>query len=144
MRLLRALPIVLLGLLPLPRAYGQTAALLLFGAEDHKTSLGCLNCSKYDAASICNAYGVRGSKYNSESIWNPYGTFGSKYSVESPWNRYATDSPIIVDKDGQFYGRFTANKFAVDRTKIEVLNQLTELVANGTDLSEARNLFCER
>jgi hypothetical protein len=32
----------------------QTPALLLFGGTNHKTFLGCLNCSKYDSASVCN------------------------------------------------------------------------------------------
>jgi hypothetical protein len=123
-------------------AHAQTAALLLFGDTDHKTFLGCLNCSKYDNGSVCNKYGEYGSRYQSGSIWNPYGDFGSKYSNNSPWNRYSSDGPVIVDNSGQFYGRFTANKYATDRTQIQSLNQIAELVANGTDLDDARNLLC--
>jgi hypothetical protein len=123
-------------------AHSQTAALLLFGDSDHKTFLGCLNCSKYDSGSVCNKYGDNGSKYNTDSIWNPYGDFGSKYSSDSPWNRYSSDGPVIVDKSGQFYGRFTANKYATDRTQIPALNRLADTVADGTDLDDARNLLC--
>jgi len=122
--------------------YGQTPALLLFGDNDHKTFLGCLNCSKYDSGSVCNKYGDQGSKYNSDSIWNPYGDFGSKYSSDSPWNRYSSSGPVIVDNSGQFYGRFTANKYVSDRTQIKALNELAEVVASGADLEAARNLFC--
>ncbi len=123
-------------------SFGQTTALLLFGDSNHKTFLGCLNCSKYDSGSVCNSYGEQGSKYSSDSIWNAYGDFGSKYSNDSPWNQYTSDGPVIVDKAGQFYGRFTANKFVSDRTHIEALNQLTDIVASGAALDEARHLFC--
>jgi hypothetical protein len=122
--------------------HGQTPALLLFGDNDHKTFLGCLNCSKYDSGSVCNKYGDTGSKYNTDSIWNRYGDFGSKYSDNSPWNKYSSSAPVIVDNSGQFYGRFTANQHATDRTKIPALNQLADIVANGTDLDDARNMYC--
>ncbi len=123
-------------------AHSQTPALLLFGDTDHKTFLGCLNCSKYDSGSVCNKYGDTGSKYNTDSIWNRYGDFGSKYSNNSPWNKYSTSAPVIVDNSGQFYGRFTANQYAVDRTKIQALNQLADIIASGADLDQARNLYC--
>ena len=125
-----ALTLVLWGALNSP-SYGQTPALLLFGDSDHKTFLGCLNCSKYDSGSVCNKYGDQGSKYNSDSIWNRYGDFGSTYSSDSPWNQYSSSGPVIVDNSGQFYGRFTANKYVSDRTQIQALNQLADVVAGG-------------
>jgi hypothetical protein len=140
--MLRLLTGMAIWLASFTAAHSQTPALLLFGDSDHKTFLGCLNCSKYDSGSVCNKYGDTGSKYNTDSIWNRYGDFGSKYSDNSPWNKYSSSAPVIVDKSGQFYGRFTANKYASDRTQIEVLNQLTDIVANGTDLDDARNMYC--
>ena len=89
---------------------GGTVSLLLF-SDDNKF-LGCLNCSEYSSESICNKYGTYGSKYNSESIWNQYGTYGSKYNSESPWNEYSSDGPKIVDKDGNYYGRFSINTYS--------------------------------
>ena len=86
--------------------------------------------------------GEQGSKYSSYSIWNAYGNFGSKYSSDSPWNQYTSDGPVIVDNSGQFYGRFTANKYVTDRTQIKALNQLADIVAGGADLDAARDLFC--
>jgi hypothetical protein len=124
--------------------HGQTPALLLFGDSDHKTFLGCLNCSKYESGSVCNKYGEVGSKYSSDSIWNPYGTFGSTYSADSPWNKYSSSGPVIVDNTGRFYGRFSANKYVSDRTQIRLLNQLTDIVASGAGLDAARDLFCEQ
>ena len=55
------------------RASAQFSPLLLFGGTNHRTFLGCLNCSKHDSVSVCNKYGNFGSKYNSdsnlESLW---------------------------------------------------------------------------
>jgi hypothetical protein len=121
--------------------FGQ-APTLLFGDSDHKTFLGCINCSKYDSGSVCNEYGANGSRYNAESIWNPYAQFGSKYSSDSPWNQYSSSGPVIVDKEGRFYGHFTSNKYVSDRTRIQALDQLADMVADGAELDDARNAFC--
>jgi len=106
--------------------------LLLFGGKNHETFLGCLNCSKYDSGSIWNKYGEYGSKYSDKSIWNKYGTFGSKYNSYSPWNKYSNDPPIIVDKDGNNYGYFTANKYFHNRTKdkslVYILDNYEEVI----------------
>jgi hypothetical protein len=115
-----------------------TIALLLFGGDGHKTFLGCLNCGQYDAGSICNKYGQQGSKYNSDSdsIWNKYGNYGSMYSNQSPWNQYASDPPAIVDKEGNFYGYLTANKYNVKRTRIKLYVQLSDLWEQISDNSD--------
>ena len=91
-------------------------SLLIFGGKDHDVYLGCLNCNKYSDQSIWNAYGDFGSKYSSKSIWNKYGTYGGEYSSYSPFNKYAANPPVLVDKDGNFYGYFTANAYASKRT----------------------------
>jgi hypothetical protein len=38
--------------------------------------------------------------------------------------------------------RFTANKYIADRTRIQALNQLADIVANGAELDDARKSFC--
>jgi hypothetical protein len=126
-----------------PSAFGQTAQLLLFGGEDQKTFLGCLNCSQFDGRSICDQFGEYGSQFNDGSIWNQFGNFGSPFSNDSPWNQYSTSGPMIVDKSGQSYGRFTSNRSAPDRTQIDALNRLADSVARDADLDKARDLFCE-
>jgi hypothetical protein len=88
--------------------------IMLFGGADHRTYLGCLSCSQYDAESVFNSYGTHGSKYSTESILNAYSEFGSKYSTESACNPYATDPPVIVDSAGQYYGRLTLNAYRPD------------------------------
>lgn len=122
----------------------QTPQLLLYGDSDHRTFLGCLNCSQLESGSVCDQFGQVGSQFNIGSIWNQFGKFGSQFSQYSPWNQFSSSGPVIVDRSGQFYGRFTANQFVSDRTRIAALNQLAEMVADGTDLDKARDLFCDR
>ena len=112
-----------------------SADFLLF---DGKTFLGCLNCSKYDSGSICNKYGVYGSKYSS-NIWNKYGTYGSKYSSSSPWNKYSSSGPKIVDKSGNYYGRFSINRYA-GFSGSSNLYEIYNLVDG--DLDKVREIFC--
>ena len=95
------------------KAYSQT--LHMYGGKNHDVYLGCLNCDKFNPNSIWNAYGTYGSKYNPNSIWNAYGTYGSKYNSYSPWNAYSSDPPVVVDKEGDFYGYFTVNTHQVNR-----------------------------
>ena len=99
-------------------AAGATAATpsyqqktMLFGGPDHKIYLGCLSCSEYSTESVFNKYGTFGSRYSSTSIWNHYSDYGSAYSSFGACNPYASDPPVIVDQDGNFYGRMTLNKY---------------------------------
>src|SRR5882762_3408615 len=89
----------------------QYSKLMLFGGDDHKTYLGCLNCSQYAQDSIFNKYGEHGSPYSANSIWNRYGGFGSKYAANSACNAYAVDPPVIVNQEGAYYGRLTLNRY---------------------------------
>ena len=127
-------------------AYAQddpaSKALLLFGGEDHKTFLGCLNCSDKSAVSICNEYDQYGSPYRTDSIWNEYGTYGSKYRQDSPWNKYGRNAPIIVDKDGTSYGYFSANAYHPDRTKVKWLVKILDAEAKEDDLKVAHAMLC--
>jgi hypothetical protein len=94
-----------------PRMAYAPPKLVLFGGEDHKAYLGCLNCSEYATDSVFNAFGSAGNRYSTESIWNRYGEFGSPYSTYSVCNAYATDPPVIVDHEGNYYGRLTLNQY---------------------------------
>ena len=120
----------------------STKALLLFGGEDHKIFLGCLNCAGTSNTSVCNEFGQYGSQYQSESIWNEYGHFGSEYSSQSPWNEYSNDAPIIVDKDGNSYGYFSANEYHHDRTRIKWLVAILDYFSKATDLEKTRKRMC--
>jgi hypothetical protein len=87
-------------------------------------------------------FGQNGSEFSSYSIWNQFNSFGSQFSSYSPWNQFSSLGPIIVDRDGNFYGRLTANQFSSDRTQIQQFNKLADLVAGGLELVAARKLLC--
>lgn len=84
-------------------------ALLLYGGSEHKTFLGCLNCSKPDPKSVHNPYGAYGNAYSGTSIFNHFSEYGSSYSSTSACGNYASDPPVIVNQQGQSYGRLTLN-----------------------------------
>jgi hypothetical protein len=119
----------------------SSKALLLFGGEDHKVFLGCLNCSATDRDSVCNKFGA-GSTFQADSIWNKFGTFGSKFSSDSPWNKFSNSAPVIVDNDGGSYGYFSANKFHGDRTRIAWLVRVLNFQADHEDVDATRDLMC--
>ncbi len=110
----------------------QGPALLLYGGDGNKTFLGCLNCSQYETNSVMSKYGPYGSRYSSTSIFNHYSDYGSKYSDYSACNPYAAHAPVIVDKDGAFYGRLTVNESAPDRVRSgETRGWLTAVCADS-------------
>lgn len=120
-----------------------SAELLLFGGSNHDDFIGCYDCSAYNSGSICNEYGTYGSEYSTKSIWNEYGTYGNEYSSKSPWNEYSSsnDVPVIVDRNGNFYGYFTINNY-----RSNAFNQSSQLqdifnAVNG-DLAKIRDIFC--
>lgn len=89
---------------------------MIFGGSGHKTYLGCLSCSEYATDSVFNEYGQHGSEYSTESIHNEYGQYGSRYSAYSPCNPYASDPPVVVDQNGNYYGRLTVNRYHAEGT----------------------------
>lgn len=97
-------------------AHSNAQDLLLFGGGSENTFLGCFNCSKFDSDSVCNDYGKFGNKYATSGLWNEYAGFGNKYSSYSPWNEYSSSKsvPVLVDRDGKFYGYFTINVYRSD------------------------------
>ncbi len=99
-----------------PVGLASGSKLMLFGGENHRTYLGCLNCSQYDSDSVFNQYGTHGSQFSSASILNQFTEAGSKYSNYGACNPYASDPPVIVDGAGQFYGRLTVNRYHGQRT----------------------------
>jgi hypothetical protein len=120
----------------------ETKALLLFGDEDHKTFLGCLNCGTINSKSVCNSVGHYGSSVSSDSIWNSVGQFGSSVSSKSPWNSVGSSAPIVVDTDGRSYGYFTANAVYHDRTRIKWLVAVLDYYDKTADLDKTRDAMC--
>jgi hypothetical protein len=100
--------------------------LYIYGGTNEQDYLGALNASRYDSESIWNPYGTYGNKYSSKSIWNQYGTYGNKYSSSSPFNEYASNPPVLRDRNGRFYGYFTANKYKPRRANYELIDIICE------------------
>lgn len=96
-------------------------SLHIYGGESHDVYLGCLNCSDIDANSIWNEIGTYGSNISPKSIWNDIGTYGSDISSYSPWNEIASYPPVIVDKEGGFYGYFTVNEIKDKRADFKLV-----------------------
>lgn len=94
-----------------PTYASSSRALLVFGGPNHDVFLGCLNCSEYASNSIFNQYSRFGSSYSSTSISNAYSQYGSKYSSHSACNEYASDPPVVVDEQGNFYGHLTVSDY---------------------------------
>ena len=90
---------------------GGSTKVLLFGGEDHRTFLGCLNCPPGAQDSVYTLGGVHGSRATAESVWNKAGEFGSVSSQYSACNPYASDPPVIVEEDGTYLGRLTLNRY---------------------------------
>ena len=88
----------------------QNTPLYIYGGSGHKDFLGVINGSKSGQYSIWNALGTYGNKFQTNSIWNQYGQYGSQFSNYSPFNQFATEPPVIVDSNGNFYGYFTINQ----------------------------------
>jgi hypothetical protein len=140
---MRRIVIALYLLVASNQALADTA-LLLFGGREHDKFLGCLNCNSSASSSVCNAFGEFGNSFNSGSIWSGFGSYGNSFSSESPWNEYASYPPVIVDKDGKFYGYLTANQYNGKRTNIRALQKLAEYGAkNSSDLDKVRDAFCD-
>lgn len=116
--------------------------LLLFGGNGHDVFLGCLNCNEYNSESICNEFGA-GSAFKSDSIFNEFGPFGSEFSSSSPWNQFSisNDVPVLVDRQGGFYGYFTINEFRSDA--VDFASNLAEMhdIADG-NLEIVQKLLC--
>ena len=117
--------------------------LLLFGGTSHDEFLGCFNCSEFSSNSICNQFGTHGSEFSGTSIWNQFSRFGNQFSSSSPWNQFSSsdDIPVLVDRDGRFYGYFTINYFrsnAVDFAS--VLQDIYDRVDG--DLEQVRETIC--
>lgn len=118
----------------------QDVALLLFDGETGQDFAGCLNCSQYDDAAVCNRYGDFGSRYSDTSIWNRYGVFGSRYEDSSPWNRYG-EGLRVVDPDGNYYGRFSLSRYG--QSKLPIILAILDAYEQIEDLEQLRDLLCE-
>ena len=107
----------------------SSTKIMLFGGRGHETYLGCLSCSEFSTESVFNESGRYGSPWGTNSIANKYGSFGSLSSTYSVCNPYASDPPVVVDQDGNYYGRLTVSRYRRDGLKGEFLEWITAVCA---------------
>ena len=119
--------------------------LLIFGGSGHDDFLGCLKCNVYSSESVCNEYGTYGNEYGTGNLWNEYSTpYGNEYSISSPWNEYSSSNsvPVLVDRNGGFYGYFTINEYRSDA--VDFASEMKRVYeANDGDLEKVRENICE-
>jgi hypothetical protein len=115
------LPISLFVFLLILNLISVSQSLHLYGGKDHDIYLGCLNCDQFDKNSIWNEFGTYGNSFSTTSIWNEFGVYGNEYGQYCPWNEFSTNPPVIVDKDGNFYGYLTVNEFKKDRADFDLV-----------------------
>ncbi len=121
---------------------GQGGALLIYGDVNQDVYLGCLNCSVYDRDSVTNPRSPFASQNSQTSLYNPRGPFGSQNSDLSACSRFAENPPVVVDENGQFYGRLTLNNFHRDAIQDQqILSWLqTEVCTGSGSLSSRRRM----
>lgn len=113
-----------------PGGLTPDGALLLFGGRDHKTYLGCL-CDAAEPDSVISQTGQFGPNgYRMESIWAQFGDYGSSYGSFSPCNRFADHPPVVVSKEGAFYGYLTIDRFKDKAITAQAVLSWLETVCN--------------
>lgn len=119
----------------LQAASGQgTGKVLIFGGPEHDVYLGCLSCG-LASDSVTNESGLYGSQLSPTSIWNSLGQYGSPVSAYSACNQLASDPPVIVDAQGNYYGRLTVNQLHPQVARdAELIDWLERVVCEGGDI----------
>ena len=95
----------------MPLGAQNRVPLLVFGGQGHKEFLGCLNCSDTHPRSVWNENSSFGFM-NDDGKWNSWGQFANDRSRHSMCSDYAADPPVVVDEEGNAYGRLSINERA--------------------------------
>lgn len=98
--------------------------LLLFGADEFHTFLGCLNCAPNEALSVWNPQGPYGSANSQYSIWSTNFEFGNESAHYCPWNAFGRRPPFIIDTTGKVHGRLSVNTMMAHRNTGILANML--------------------
>jgi hypothetical protein len=84
--------------------------LYVFGGEGHREFLGCLNCSSSHPKSVWNDSSQFGFR-NDFGVWSRF-RFASEFGSTTMCSQFASDPPIVVDEQGNAYGRLSINEYA--------------------------------
>ncbi len=115
-------------------AADSVADLLLYGGDQRDVFLGCLSCSETHRDSVHNRFGQYGNPFSGKSLLNNFVIYRNPVSPLSACNALALQPPIIVGRDGRFYGELTTNEVRSKRTTIKpALRWLALLCADKLD-----------
>lgn len=85
--------------------------ILIFGGNNNKNFLGCLSCNEMAGNSVWNEMSQYGWN-NGFGKWNPFGPYKNPFSSYSACNEFTSNGPVLVDRNGKFYGKLTMNEYA--------------------------------
>lgn len=98
--------------------------LLIFGADEFYTFLGCVNCAPSEVLSIWNPLGPYGSTNSQISIWSTNYEFGNASAQVCPWNEFGRKPPFLIDTQGKVHGVLTINRMKEHRNTGQVASFL--------------------
>jgi hypothetical protein len=101
---------IILSLLMLLTSVASAQEILIFGGDNNKDFLGCLSCNEMAGNSVWNEMSQYGWN-NGFGKWNPFGPYKNPFSSYSACNEFTSNGPVLVDRNGKFYGRLTMNEF---------------------------------
>ena len=115
----------------------------IYGGTGHDIFLGCIGCSEFSSDSICNGFGTYGNEFNASGMFNEFAGFGNEFSSKSPWNEFSSSNevPVLVDKQGNFYGYFTINEYRSD--SVDFAGEMFKwFKRHDGDLEQVRRELC--
>jgi hypothetical protein len=101
---------IILSLLMLITTVASAQEILIFGGDNNKDFLGCLSCNEMAGNSVWNEMSQYGWN-NGFGKWNSFGPYKNPFSSYSACNEFTSNGPVLVDRNGKFYGRLTMNEF---------------------------------
>lgn len=105
---MKLISILIVIFVPFANAIAQD--ILIFGGSEHKDFLGCLSCNEYSSDSVWNDMSTFGWR-NGLGKWNSFGPYVNSFSGQSACNQFASDPPVLVDRQGNIYGRLSVNEY---------------------------------
>ena len=98
------------SILLLASSVALSQEILIFGGSNNKEFLGCLTCNEFSSNSVWNDMSQFGWR-NSFGKWNSFGQFKNPFSSYSACSEFSQNAPVLVDRNGRFYGRLSLNEF---------------------------------
>ena len=76
-------------------------------------------------------------------MFNEFVGFGNEFSSKSPWNKFSSSNevPVLVDRQGNFYGYFTINEYRSD--SVDFAGEMCKwFKGHNGDIMQVRKELC--